>query len=461
MAIGQAGSITTSSPTENEPITITLDQPLSDPVIALTATNNGGNQFVLRVTDMVTDANGDVIEFTFIIEEWEYHDGPHPATETINWIAVEEGVHTLPDGRVIEAGTVSTTSNTTSASLNGAFADPPVVLTSVMSNNDTTTVDGDPLNISSAGFDIRLQEEEAEANNHGPETIGYIAIQSGGDATSGTAQTFGGFDESVGTYGLGATFSNAIVLGETQTINGGDTATVVIDSLTSSSVDMFLEEEQSNDGEMGHVDETLGVVAFEEGLILCFTPGAMIETVHGPLPVEALTPGVNVLTQDNGPQPLRWVARTHLPHSRLAASPKLRPVLVTRGALGPGVPASDIVVSPQHRMLMTGWRTEMMFGLSEALIPARALVNGRTIRWADTAQGISYIHLLFDRHEIVTANGTASESLHPGQLDRSELAPAAREELHMLFPDLRWSVGSYGDLARPALKMREAALLRA
>lgn len=69
MAIGQAGTVVTNSPTENAPITITLDQPLTDPVFALTATNNGGNQFVLRVTGQTLDANGDTTAFTFIIEE--------------------------------------------------------------------------------------------------------------------------------------------------------------------------------------------------------------------------------------------------------------------------------------------------------------------------------------------------------------------------------------------------------
>ncbi|MEL6377278.1 MAG: hemolysin, partial [Pseudomonadota bacterium] len=105
MAFGEAGSITTNSPTENAPITVNLTQPLTNPVFALTATNNGGNQFVLRVIGETLDANGDTTAFTFIIEEWEYHDGPHGAVEDINWIAIEEGVHTLPDGRVVEAGT--------------------------------------------------------------------------------------------------------------------------------------------------------------------------------------------------------------------------------------------------------------------------------------------------------------------------------------------------------------------
>ena len=83
MAIGEAGTIVTGSPTENAPITVTLTEPLTNPVFALTATDNGGDQFTLRVIDETLDADGNTTAFTFIIEEWEYHDGPHPATETI------------------------------------------------------------------------------------------------------------------------------------------------------------------------------------------------------------------------------------------------------------------------------------------------------------------------------------------------------------------------------------------
>lgn len=191
MAIGEAGSLNANSPTENQPITVTLTSPLKDPVFALTATNNGGNQFVLRVVDQTLDANGDTVSLKFIIEEWEYHDGPHGATETINWLAIEKGTHTLPDGRIIEAGTssISSTGQNTggSVSLTGGFATPPVVLTSVMSNNDTTTVDSDPSNVTASGFSLTLQEEENQNGVHSAETIGWIAIQPGGTASSGTA----------------------------------------------------------------------------------------------------------------------------------------------------------------------------------------------------------------------------------------------------------------------------------
>jgi len=455
MAIGQAGSISTNSPGENDPITITFDEPLTDPVIALTATNDGGNQFTLRVTDITYDTDGNATSFTFIMEEWEYHDGAHPATETINWIAVEEGVHTLPDGRVIEAGTTSASHANSTVNLSGGFTDPPVVLTSVMSENDTTTVDSDPLNISASGFTVRLQEEEAEDGIHAAETVGYIAIQAGGDASSGTASAIGGVNHTVHTLTLGDTFSQAVVVADTQTINGGNTATVVIDSQTGSTVDLFVEEEQSNDSEMNHVDETIGVVTFEDGLILCFASGTLIDTVAGPREVSTLVPGDLVLTRDAGPQPLRWLSHTVMSPARLHTAEHLRPVRIRKGAIAPGVPDRDLTVSPQHRMLIGGWKAELLHGASEVLVPAKALLDDGSVRPAPWHGGVCYYHLLFDRHQVITANGALSESLHAGELDKSDLTPGARTELLTLFPDLTWLGRGFGPLARPAVTVQE------
>ncbi|WP_166416682.1 Hint domain-containing protein [Cochlodiniinecator piscidefendens] len=469
MAIGQAGSITTNSPGVNTPITINLTQPLTDPVFALSATNNGGNQFTLRVTDQTLDADGNTTSFSFIIEEWEYHDGAHPATETINWIAVEEGVHTLPDGRIIEAGRTTTDGVGADSNVNfagdfssdvGGFpSGAPVVLTSVMSNNDTTTVDSDPTGISTSGFNISLQEEEAEDDDHSDETIGWIAIQTGGNATSGTANIYDGVDENTDTLGLGATFGTSIVVGETQTINGGDTATVVIDGQTNSTVGLFIEEEQSDDNETNHINETVAVVAFEEGLIPCFTTGAMILTTTGPRRVETLSVGDMIPTVDNGPQPIRWICKRKLNHTDLISSPNYRPVIIRKDAIAPGWPDRDISVSAQHRMLITGWKAELLFGADEILVPARGLLDDQKVLVDHQAESVTYFHILFDRHEVIYANALPTESLHAGQLSKGLVPDAAREELFSLFPGLRCFETNFGPTARPTTTVRESGLL--
>lgn len=440
MAIGEAGSITTNSPTENQPITVTFSEALTDPVIALTATNNGGDQFVLRVIDQTLDANGDTTAFTFIIEEWEYHNGSHNATETVNWLAIEKGVHTLPDGRTIEAGTstISSTGQNTggTASFAGGFTDPPVVLTSVMSENDTTTVDSDPSNITATGFDLTLQEEEAQDGVHAAETIGWIAIEEGGDATSGTASTNTGLDERVDTIDLNASFTNSVVLGETQTLNGPDTATVVIDSQSNSTVDVFLEEEQSDDPETNHINETVGIVAFENGLITCFTPGTRIRTPLGTSNIEDLKVGDWVDTVDSCKQQIRWIGRRALHGPDLAARPELLPIRITAHALGASLPARDLIVSRQHRMVVSSPIAQRMFGRSEVLVAAIKLTALPGIYVDHSAQRVDYIHLLFDDHQLIYAEDAVTESLYLGPQAHKAMSPAARDEIRLLFPEL-------------------------
>ena len=442
MAIGESGTFTTNGSGANPAtFTISLSEPLTDPVFAFTPTGNGSDDFTVRLVGQTVDGDGNTTAFTFILEEWEYLDGPHPAIETINWLAIERGVHTLADGRIIEAGTseISSTGRNTGGSetFNAGFTDPPVVLTSVMSNNDTTTVDSDPSNITATGFDLTLQEEEAQNSVHATETIGWIAIQAGGDSTSGTAGVSGNsVTHTTSTLNLGDTFTNGVVLAETQTIDGGDTALVTIAGQTGSTVDLYIDEEQSANTETNHTTEVVGVVAFENGLIPCFTAGAQIAVPGGTMPVEQLSVGDAVMTRDHGGQIIRWIGRRHILAEELEQCPQLRPVRIMAGALGDGLPTHDLVVSRQHRMLLRSKIAIRMFGMTEILMPAIKMTALPGIFVDETCAEVTYFHLLLDRHEIIFAEGAATESLFAGPEALRSLSVAARNEVLQIFPEL-------------------------
>ena len=442
MAIGESGTFTTNGSGANPAtFTISLSEPLTDPVFAFTPTGNGSDDFTVRLVGQTVDGDGNTTAFTFILEEWEYLDGPHPAIETINWLAIERGVHTLADGRIIEAGTseISSTGRNTGGSetFNAGFTDPPVVLTSVMSNNDTTTVDSDPSNITATGFDLTLQEEEAQNSVHATETIGWIAIQAGGDSTSGTAGVSGNsVTHTTSTLNLGDTFTNGVVLAETQTIDGGDTALVTIAGQTGSTVDLYIDEEQSANSETNHTTEVVGVVAFENGLIPCFTAGAQIAVPGGTMPVEQLSVGDAVMTRDHGGQIIRWIGRRHILAEELEQCPQLRPVRIMAGALGDGLPTHDLVVSRQHRMLLRSKIAIRMFGMTEILMPAIKMTALPGIFVDETCAEVTYFHLLLDRHEIIFAEGAATESLFAGPEALRSLSVAARNEVLQIFPEL-------------------------
>ncbi len=185
---------------------------------------------------------------------------------------------------------------------------------------------------------------------------------------------------------------------------------------------------------------------------VCFTPGAMIETIRGPVAIEQIKQGDLVITHDNGPRPVRWIGKRTMLASQMHA-----PIRFAAGVLGN---ATSFTLSPQHRVLVRDYRAQLYFGEEEVLVPARFLVNGSTITQAAPGE-VTYLHLLFDRHEIITADGVASESYHPGQYSLNELEGRAREELFSVFPELRCDPRTYGASARLSLKRHQSALLAA
>ena len=158
----------------------------------------------------------------------------------------------------------------------------------------------------------------------------------------------------------------------------------------------------------------------------CFVHGTAILTATGNRVVQDLRAGDSVITKDHGAQTLRWVGQSTVNGLDLFA-----PIHFLPGALGN---VTDLRVSPQHRMLISGWRAELLFGQIEVLVAAKHLINGRTIFPSPTPK-VGYFHLLFDRHCIVFSEGIPSESFYPGNLvlaaNRGMLA-----ELAALFPAL-------------------------
>ena len=194
----------------------------------------------------------------------------------------------------------------------------------------------------------------------------------------------------------------------------------------------------------------------------CFASGTLIGTPDGPVPVEQLTPGRLVLTRDSGPTRLAWTGRVHVGRRRLAATPSLRPVRIRAHAFGPDLPARDLVVSQQHRILVRGSGVCLATGETEALAAAVHLIDGERVVLDRAARSVTYHPLLFDRHEIVLSEGLETESFLPGPTALASIPGASRDELMTLFPELRQGLApSALEAARPILKRHEASLLAA
>ncbi|QYX57008.1 Hint domain-containing protein [Roseovarius sp. SCSIO 43702] len=193
-------------------------------------------------------------------------------------------------------------------------------------------------------------------------------------------------------------------------------------------------------------------------LLICVARGTLIETENGPVAVESLRVGDNVLTLDDGFQPVRWIGSRLVTSAEQCADPGLRPIRVEPEALSPGCPERPLTVSPQHRFHLGSWRAELLFGTAEVLVPAKGLIDGERVRRVDTCAPVEYFHVLFDDHQIIWTDGAPTESFHPGRHALNEMGDAVRNELLTLFPELSDS-GGYGETARSVLRPWEAAVL--
>ncbi|WP_155947142.1 Hint domain-containing protein [Pseudorhodobacter ferrugineus] len=316
--------------------------------------------------------------------------------------------------------------------------------------------DGDDYIDGGAGNDF-IDGEAGNDNLFGGDGADVITGGAGADTLTGGAgadSLFGGDDRDLFFGGIGDVIDGG---------DGGDNFDVLnLTALGGAAMTNVIYGGGNNEAGTVQVLDGAGAVVGSftfsniESVVPCFTPGTMILTNKGEKPVEDVIAGDRVLTRDNGYQTIRWVGSRSLSGVDLAAKPNFRPVCIQAGALGGGLPQRDMTVSPQHRMLMTGARAEMLFGDAEVLVAAAHLLNDSTIRQI-TPSSVTYIHLLFDQHEIIRGDGAWTESFQPGDQTLQGMDSPQRDELLALFPALQ-----YGDTypaARQTLKAFEAKVL--
>lgn len=185
--------------------------------------------------------------------------------------------------------------------------------------------------------------------------------------------------------------------------------------------------------------------------IPCFVAGTLIRTPGGDVPVEDLEPGDLVETRDDGAQPLSWTGGRSV-----AAEGAFAPIRIAADTFGRH---GELMVSPQHRVLVRGAHAELFFGEDEVLVAAKDLVNGRSVSRRPGGK-VTYVHLMFDRHQVIYSEGLETESFLPGPQIVNLLERPVAEEICALFPELDPETGAgYSAAARPALKSFEGRLL--
>ncbi|EAM49135.1 Na-Ca exchanger/integrin-beta4 [Crocosphaera watsonii WH 8501] len=267
--IAEVGQITDLN---NESQTILLNHNFVNPVIfAQPLSRNGGDSSTIRITDIQSNSFSVQLQET-TLKNGNPHDGFH-TTETFSFLVVEQGIWELSDGSILEAGNVATDAITTSTGesvdFNNTFANTPVVLTQVQTNNDTTFVRTRQRNGDANGFDFALEEEELyKASGHGTENVAWLAISLGEGNWDGNHFIAGNTGDQVThnwhTIDFANNFTNAPkFLGNIATFDGPDSSGLRYRNLTNGNVQIMIEEDTSQDNEQNHTTEDINFLALE------------------------------------------------------------------------------------------------------------------------------------------------------------------------------------------------------
>ncbi|KIC23927.1 Hint domain-containing protein [Leisingera sp. ANG-M6] len=201
--------------------------------------------------------------------------------------------------------------------------------------------------------------------------------------------------------------------------------------------------------------------------IPCFTPEVMLATRRGAVPAGQIRVGDLLQTADNGYQPVIWTGSRTLSPEDLARRPQLRPYRVHPGGLLS--PERPMLLSPQHRLLVgrKAFAGDRQFEESFMTAKLLAEIDPNCTQLSEMNGPVTYVHLMTEQHEVIFAEGAATETFWPGPEAVRGLTDDGRQELFDLFPELtaanylsgkpgRAQVrAAYGGLARYAIKRRD------
>ncbi|MDT1062223.1 Hint domain-containing protein [Paracoccus sp. CPCC 101403] len=137
----------------------------------------------------------------------------------------------------------------------------------------------------------------------------------------------------------------------------------------------------------------------------CFAEGTLVDTPDGQRAVETLRVG-DLISTATGATAIRWIGQRLIEF--LGRDDPRRPIVIAAGALGPGLPTRDLVLSRQHRIVID-------LGEGPLLAPAKSLLALPGVRNVRGVARLRYVTLLTASHAIIRAEGLAAETFWPGR----------------------------------------------
>ncbi|MEJ6394387.1 Hint domain-containing protein [Gymnodinialimonas sp. 2305UL16-5] len=358
--------------------------------------------------------------------------------------------------------------------------------TFTLSDGRIVTIDmgaGTPANLGFAGTDDEIHPVRVTVENPGTSiSLGFGADLSAGidnesygidNLVVSTAQDpsnddiiTGGTGEDIIDGGSGADTidggddADTIFIGAGDVVDGGeggdDSDTLVLNDFGATVV---FDGGNPENGTVTFSDGSAATFANIENIVPCFTPGSMVATPKGRVAVEDLRVGDLVETRDHGSQEVRWIGKKTICAKELETSPHLQPILIRKDSIAPSVPDRDMRVSPQHRMLIENSAAQLWLGEEEVLVKAKHMTHKPGVDQVEAEDGVTYIHVMFDQHDILRVDNAWTESFQPGDIIDLDGA-GVFGELIELFPELATLEGrSSFPAARLSAKPHEARLV--
>ncbi len=455
LSTGHVGSFTNAAGVENQFAAITTDTSGTDNLAAFNA-EAGSSTFDASYLDVDFRTDADVMTMQFVFSSEEYPEFTNSIYQDfvgvwINGSKVEIGVG---DGD-IDPGNVnaSTNANLFVDNTNSDFNTEmdgftlTLSLTIPVSSSGVNSLRIAIADVADPNYDSSLliaansvqtalvaQTDTYSANANATKTIDVLANDLAAPSASLTITHINDTPVSSGSTVL-------LPSGQQVQVNGDGTLTLIADG----DIEDYAFTYKVSDG----TNNDIGIVNVSQ--VPCFVAGTLIDTPAGPVLVENLKAGDFVTTRDHGPMPLRWTGQR-----KTRAEGAFAPISIAADTYGSH---GRLLVSPLHRILIRDVLAQLLFGEEEVLVAARDLVNGTSVL-RRAGGSVTYVHLLFDQHQVVYAEGLATESFLPGPQTKHSFESEIVDEICALFPDLDPVTGNgYGPPARRALRRFEAQLL--
>ncbi len=268
------GEVGTSSTNANWK-TVNYANSYTDPVVVMGPLGMYGGQ---AATVRVRNSGG--TNFQWQVDEWEYLDQSHNA-ETVGYMVVEKGTHTMANGNKIIAGKKTTGTAVTTVTFSSAFSAKPTVLVQAVTNNEAQAINVRVRKVTNTGFELYIQEEEnggtLDGNrSHVNETVAWVAMERGSANGSGvgkfevvnSANEITDQDKRI-SFSQTYNSNNRVLIGHSQTTDGGDAGVIryransTSNTFNATGIDVFFQEEASKDAELAHATEVFGYIVFD------------------------------------------------------------------------------------------------------------------------------------------------------------------------------------------------------